>query len=67
MKRLRKVVSGLGFDYLKRGTHDGDEHAGERYDSDGMHAHVNTFGNGVRFEGTVKCILGSELEKETCI
>jgi len=67
VRNLRKVVNSLGYEYLKRGTHDGDDNADERYDRDGMHAHVNTFGNGLSFEATVKVISEDEFEKDTCI
>lgn len=67
VRELRKVVSSLGYERLKRGTNDGDERAEERYDRDGMHAHVYTYGNGLSFGGEVKTISEDEFEKETCI
>ena len=67
VRKLRKVVNSLGCEYLKRGTNDGDDHADERYDRDGTHAHVYTYGNGLSFEGGVKAISEDEVEKETCI
>lgn len=67
VRTLRKVVSSLGYEHLERGTNDGDDRAEERYDSDGMHAHVYTYGSGLSFEATVKVVSEDEFEKETCI
>lgn len=65
-RRLRDVVKNLGFDWLKKGTNDGDEHADERYDRDGTVASVNTYGCGVSFEATIKEIADEDFEKEDC-
>ncbi len=63
-RRLRDVVRNLGFDWLKKGTNDGDDAADERYDRDGTVASVNTYGHGVSFEATIKEISDEDFEKE---
>ena len=66
-RRLRDVVKNLGFDWLKRGTNDGDEDADERYDKNGEKACVNTYGCGVSFEATIKEVTDEDFEKEDCL
>lgn len=63
-RRLRDVVKNLGFDWLKKGTNDGDDAADERYDKNGEKACVNTYGHGVSFEATIKEISDEDFEKE---